>query len=201
MNYLDILPEEILYEIAKDSEPTYKALLAYPRFARAITPGTRLDYMVLFGHNIHVYNHATVWLRNCHTHRIDGPARITTVGGVEWYQNGELHRDGGPAMEYSSGAKFWYQNGEKHRDNGPAATFPDGSEEWYQHGKRHRDGAPAVIYGCDNVSYWYQHGILHRNDGPAVSDNTGDEDWYFNGVLRSGDVRKFPMTITFSYYW
>lgn len=55
MNYLDYLPMELLHEIARDSEPAYKSLiLAYPRFARAVTPGARIDYVVHFGHNVHV---------------------------------------------------------------------------------------------------------------------------------------------------
>lgn len=100
MNYLDILPLEILHEIAGKSEPAYKAMLAYPRFTRAITPGTRIDYMVYFGHNVHIYKHAIVWSCKDISHPKDGPARITTAGSVEYYQNGKLHRDGGPAMEW-----------------------------------------------------------------------------------------------------
>lgn len=105
MNYLDSLPLELLHEIAQDSEPAYKALtLAYPRFARAVTPILRIDYMIGFGHGVHIKDNFIVW-----TH------------------NGKIHRRGNPAIINAVGDKFWYLSGVRHRGNGPAIIHTNGS--------------------------------------------------------------------------
>lgn len=156
MNYLDLLPLELLHVIARDSEPAYKALLAYPRFAHVVTPGTRIDYMVHFGHNVRVNKYGNAWTRNGIIHRKDCPALIRTNGHVEWWVNGLRHRDGEPAVIGLMG-KFWYRRGMRHRDDGPALQFNDGSEFWYRDGLRHRDDGPAFIY-ADGNKYWYNNG-------------------------------------------
>ena len=130
MNYFDLLPTELLHVIAQDSEPAYKALLVYPRFARAFSYDKRLDYMVGFGHNVRVRH---------------GPALIYRDGEQRWYRDDKPHRDNGPAIIYANGDERWYRNGELHRDYGPAVIYTNGDEEWRQNGELHRDYGPAVI--------------------------------------------------------
>ena len=163
MNYFDRLPIELLHEIAGDSEPAYSALLAYPRFARAVTPGTRIDYMVGFGHDVHVYKDSIKWYRNGLRHRLNDYATAHIDGTKKWYQDGKHHREGGPALIYADGVKLWCRDNLLHREDGPAVTYPNGREAWYQ----------------DN--------LLHREDGPAVTHPDGRQDWYLYGIQHNDD--------------
>ena len=122
MNF-DTLPDEILREIARDSEPVYKALiLAYPHFARMVNV---YDAMINFGHDVKIVNSIICWYRNGKLHRVNGPARVDRLGNSEWYRDGLLHRDGGPARVLLTGRE-WYQNGVLHCDDGPAMIWVGG---------------------------------------------------------------------------
>ena len=182
MNYLDMLPLELLHEIAGDSEPAYKTLIcAYSRFARDVSPGKRLDYMVGFGHNVLVSKKCTRWIRNGILHRKGGPAIIKTDDTKEWYCNGVIHRDNGPAMKYANGTKLWYRSGQPHREDGPAIFYCNGTIKWYRNGVPHRDDGPALIFP-NGTQVWYRDGKIHRDDGPALICMNGSEIWYREGV-------------------
>lgn len=144
MNYLDMLPLELLHQIAQDSEPAYYALLSYPRFARVVTLKRRIDYMVGFGHNVCMRKDRIMWLRNNLRHRKDGPAVICTDGSMEWYRSGKHHRDNGPAIQRDSFIA-WMQNGIVHREDGPACNVyvRDGPNRTWK-----------II-----VSNWYNQGV------------------------------------------
>ena len=157
MNYFDLLPLELLREIAADSEPAYKALLSCPRFARAVTPGQRIDYMIGFGHDVRVDMCCIMWRRNEKLHRIGMPAIIRDSNNEEWWVNGIRHRVDGPALTNRIG-KFWYRNGLRHRDDGPSQNYTYGHKEWYH------------------------NGVLHRKDGPAII-NTRGKEWWVDGVF------------------
>lgn len=150
MSYLDILPLELLHEIAGKSEPAYYAMLVYPRFARAITPGTRIDYMVAFGYNVSINRHYTHWTHNGTLHRKDGPALICTDGSKKWFQNGLKHCDDGPAVIKANEVEMWYSNGVKHREDGPAVMYADGNTVWYRNGVFHLAIPHANIPQNDN---------------------------------------------------
>lgn len=134
MNYFNLLPTELLHVIAQDSEPAYKALLVYPRFARAVSYDKRLDYMVGFGHNVRVHNSSIEWTRHKLLHRRGNPAAINYNGDVLWYRNGLAHRDDGPAIIHRDGEQRWYRDGKLHRNDGPALILANGDERWYRNG-------------------------------------------------------------------
>jgi len=48
-----------------------------------------------------------------------------------WYYKGYSHREDGPAIESNLGGKEWYINGKKHRDDGPAVEGLNGHKEWW----------------------------------------------------------------------
>lgn len=200
MNYFDQIPTELLHVIARDSEPAYKALiLAYPRFARVITPGNRIAYMIYFGHNVRVNKNRIEWFRRDLLHRIDGPAVVYVIDfGELWYKDAK--RDDGPTIDHddikedddddyvapsslekhNTGDEIWYKNGVKHRDNGPATTYEFGCKEWWQRGKLHREDGPAVKYG--DYEDWRIDGWRHRIGGPAVIKESGEKKWYYSGL-------------------
>lgn len=156
------LPLEILHLIAQIDEPSYKAILAVPRFARTITPGRILDYMELFGHDAKIFKavdgKCICWTKNEELHKLDGPAVIYENGDLAWYKNGEQHRLDGPAEIHANGDQFWYRDGKRHRENGPAEIRTKGDQIWYQNNQCHRLDGPAVIWSDGLVEY-YEYGI------------------------------------------
>lgn len=48
---MNAIPAEILLEIGKIDKPTYRGMLAIPKFARAVTVGYRLDTMAAANYN------------------------------------------------------------------------------------------------------------------------------------------------------
>ena len=113
---MDILPIELLHEIASYDEASYKALLAIPLFARSLTPRIIVDYQYSFGYSV---------------------SADSDINGdyVFWMLNWKLHRRDGPAIEYKNGDKEWYINGKRHRKDGPAIECADGRKEWWINGR------------------------------------------------------------------
>ena len=180
MNYFDMLPLELLHEIARDSELAYKALLAYPRFARAVSYDMRLDYMVGFGHDVRVRYGRMEWHRNGFTHRCGNPAIVNLDGAEFWHRDGKMHRDGGGPAYKSSNCEQWYQNGELHRVDGPASIYVD-YYNGFSNGKI--CNAYEIMLINNRVNKWFQNGVLHREDGPAIVYKDGEQRWYHNGIL------------------
>lgn len=56
---MEMMPLELLHLIAETDELTYRAMLIIHFFARSITMGKILDYMVLFQHDVKV-KHGTI---------------------------------------------------------------------------------------------------------------------------------------------
>lgn len=110
MNYLDLLPLELLRVIAADSEPVYSGLIrAYPRFARGLSIGDRVDFRLNFGHTVKIRQNVIIWTRNGRMHRLDGPA-------VEYHGVYELFIDGFNSVEIRYWKSFepyalWLKNG------------------------------------------------------------------------------------------
>lgn len=110
---MEIIPNEIVLLIASDSEPVYLALIrAYPRLARLVTPGVRIDFMIGFGHSIRFGKNQMHRLRHGMEHCIYGPAILRVSGEEIWCINGERHRDDGPAL-ITKCRETWYIRGEK----------------------------------------------------------------------------------------
>ena len=144
---LDILPSELLDLIASMKEPAYKAMLAYPRFARAVTPRRLLDYKESFGHSTHILKNNTEYRRNGLRHRLDGPASISDDGLEIWYRNGVWHRvDDEPTITHPDGRRYWYRNGVLHRDDGPAVIRANGDKFWYRNGVMIRTPYRRIIF-------------------------------------------------------
>lgn len=135
MNLLELLPMELLHEIARDSESAYKALLSYPRFARAVEYDRRLDYMVLFGHDVRVVKRFIKWSRNGVPHRLRQPAHTHEDGSKYYYQNGNLHRDDGPALIEVVSAN-WYRSKISAANSFNADNHPKIFEGWFIRGVR-----------------------------------------------------------------
>lgn len=183
---MDNLPLEIVRLIAGESRLVYHPLiLAYPRFARSLTLGDRLDYAEAFGYDCRVVKHrwgvGLTWLLDGKLHRIDRPAIELEDGTIEYYEHGKLHRVDGPAAIHTSGYRAWAICGVRHRSGAPARIYPCGATEWYCNGLLHREDGPAKdIPECKS---WYVNGSLHREDGPAIIMANGDKAWYINGLL------------------
>lgn len=152
------LPLELLHFIAETDELTYRGISAVPFFARSITMGKILDYMVLFQHDVKIEDQKIIW-----------------------YRNGQIHRKSGPALGYSDGDKCWYRNGQKHRNDGPAFEFIDGTKHWYRNGQIHRNDGPAFEY-ADGGKVWVLNDKIHKEDGPAIEYANGDKCWYRDGI-------------------
>lgn len=157
-----------MHLIAQDSEPTYWAMLAIPRFARSITIGKRFDYMEWFGHNWNIHCRRNCWTRRGLPHKIGGPALITRIGRYYeewWYKNGKLHRMDGPAyvvIDRITGVtkeERWYCCGYLHRIGAPAVQISNGDYEWRERGQLHCLSGPAMRitdYDCGFIhEYWY----------------------------------------------
>jgi hypothetical protein len=109
---MDDLPVEILHEMAFD-RPTYRALLAVPRFARSLTPSTRCDYMIRFGYRVEITHRQIRWTLNGKRHRTDGPAAIWADGSQAWYIDDKCHRTDGPAVIWAGGLQEWWIHGNR----------------------------------------------------------------------------------------
>jgi hypothetical protein len=193
------MPPEMLDLIAAVDEQSYRAMLAVPLFARSLTPGKVVDFMIAFGYSVKITKYYIGWYLNGYLRRQarhgepDGPAVEREGGDKEWWLNGKKHRDDGPAIERANGDKVWYLYGKEHRDDGPAVEYANGDKLWYLYGKLHRqdrilnpvssggesDG-PAVEY-TDGYKAWWLNGKRHRVDGPAVEHEDGRREWYLNG--------------------
>lgn len=53
-----------------------------------------------------------------------------------WDDQKRTHRISGPAIVTSDGAEFWYEHGKLHREGGPARSWPGGHVEYWLNGKR-----------------------------------------------------------------
>lgn len=180
----DLLPAELLHQIAQDSTEAYRGLiLSYARFARAVSYDQRLDYMIAGGIGISTYHNLCYYPYD--------PTKI----GIAWTRNGKCHRVGGPTVS-TADYSIWYYDGKIHRTDGPAITCNVcNSQVWFRHGKIHReDDRPAVKINnhkdpvCDcavsillyeefqfDLSFkleymrgWYKNGEIHREIVPAV---------------------------------
>jgi hypothetical protein len=103
------IPLELLYVIAAVDEQSYRAMLAIPLFARSLTPGKVVDFMIAFGYSVAITKDCIEWLLNGYLHRVDGPAVEYEDGYKEWCLNGDTHRDDGPAIERANGDKEWWK--------------------------------------------------------------------------------------------
>jgi hypothetical protein len=159
---METLPIELLDLICED-ELTYRDMLSIPCFARTLTVGRRLDFMIKFGYGVNI--------RSCK------PSHY-----IEWHRDGKLHRKDGPAEEYADGSKIWYRDGKRHREDGPAIDRADGDKLWYKDGKLHREDGPAIEY-ANGGKVWYRDDKLHREDGPAIEYANGSNFWYQDGYL------------------
>lgn len=137
MALFDLLPDDLLHEIAAVCEGSYKALvLSYPRFARQITPGRRVDYRIAFGHSVQVvkaYGGFCRWTRRGKKHRLDGPA-IDGPAIQKWRADSAQCRTGLPAMvNVVLNHADWAE-----KDNFINRRFIDGQyatvQEWYDAG-------------------------------------------------------------------
>lgn len=171
---------EILGVIASVSMSmdVYRGMLTVPLFARAQTPNSRVDFMILFGHRVEITARVIQWFRHGEIHRLDGPA-VTIInsnptwGGPHycdtdrvdymWYRNGLKHRVGGPAVVYGDGEQYWYRNGLRHRDDGPAIVYPSGASWWIRNGKLYRKDGPTFVKG---VSGWFRKDMYRGEDPP-----------------------------------
>lgn len=118
----DWLPMELWHHIADTDERTYRAMLAFPEFARSLTPSVRMDHRVALGHSVHLTSLATWWVVRGEISRLDGPA-LQVVGLLS------IHASGSTAPE------SWLYNGWRHRVGGPAETSLDGTRRWFEHGE------------------------------------------------------------------
>ena len=133
---LDILPSELLDLIASFDEPSYKALVrSYPRFARSVSPGVCIDFMIAFGHDIHCTKNYTIRTKHSRLHSLSHPARHWFSGTQTWFRNGLQHRFGAPAVIAGS-RREWFSNGKMHRNEGPARYYVDDdtSARYFEHG-------------------------------------------------------------------
>lgn len=144
MSILD-LPLEMLDELAVD-ESSYRALLSIPKFARSITPSRRIDFMIKFGHRVHIDGKmpGIRWYKIVNnkrlTHRRDGPA-VESVKSAHIKHNKIEDDHNGDSI-----SKTWFINSKLHRDDGPAAIIENYMISYCRNGKYHRDNdLPAVI--------------------------------------------------------
>jgi hypothetical protein len=146
------MPLEMLDLIAAVDVKAYRAMLAVPLFARSLSAGKVVDFMIAFGYSVRITKYHILWYLNGYFHRVDGPAIEYANGDKEWYLNGKRHRQArrsgldpnggepvGPAEELVYGYKAWYLNGERHRVDGPAVEYESGHKEWWLNGIRQSD--------------------------------------------------------------
>lgn len=150
--YLDLLPAELLDQIAAADRAVYWPLaVGYPRFARSLTPGRRVDFAISFGHDVHVVGDNGVcylrWTLNDTAHRTDGPAIEFEDGDYQWYNMGDVSgSQDSPASKINGIIKWRNKSGALTRDNGPAIQCQHcGSEVWFNNRGCTRDSKPAVI--------------------------------------------------------
>jgi hypothetical protein len=200
------MPLEMLDLIAAVDEQSYRAILAIPLFARSLTPGKVVDFMIGFGYSVRITKSYIEWYLNGYSHRVGGPAMEYTDGYKAWYLNGKLHRQArrhlnlnskcepdGPAVECANGHKEWWKDGKRHRVDGPAVEHVNGSKEWWLDDKLHRQArnsgldpnggepdGPAIEY--DGRKEWWRFGVRHRVDGPAIEYGSGRKEWWLNGI-------------------
>lgn len=93
------LPLEILHEIAKVSDTTYKGILSIPRFGRSIKPGTMVDFMIHFGYSIKITSHDVIWKKWGRRHTPWDSTPNTHISKINekvkkfyWYSNGKPYR-------------------------------------------------------------------------------------------------------------
>jgi hypothetical protein len=192
---MDLVPLEILHQIASCDMQSYRALLTVPVFARSVSCThtqykcyeKTIDYMIRFGYHVRIDASGILWCLNNELHRADGPAMDTLRGNKFWYRYGVKHRNSSkngmddPAITWSNGNREWWYHGRRHRIGAPAIIYIYGHKEWWYHGRRHRIGAPAII-DTDGHKEWYLNGELHsQNDKPAVEHASGDKEWYCHG--------------------
>jgi hypothetical protein len=145
------LPLEILGIIASTDVAVYRALLSLPRFARSLSPGTIVGFMIAFGYSVKITKYRVTWYLNGKKHKIDVPAVDWYNGDKEWWWFGKRHRQdrhrlkldskcdpNGPAVEWSNGTKEWWLDGNQHRADGPAVEYAYGGKEWWINGVCHR---------------------------------------------------------------
>jgi hypothetical protein len=107
------LPLEMLGILASTDVAVYRALLALPLFARSLSPGKVVDFMIAFGYTVEI-----------------------TADYIKWYLNGEKHRVDEPAIEWNDGSKEWWLYGNRHRMDGPSVVWMTGIKEWWRFGKK-----------------------------------------------------------------
>lgn len=157
---MNLLPVEILGEIARVDMHVYNLLArAMPAFARSLTVGRRVDYMIHFGYTCKVSKNKVCWRLNGWLHRADGPAKEYSRGN-EWYWNGMLHREGGPAViKYcvigSIGLRTVHCSLSSgcYNENNPNHCI---MQTWCRYDMLHREDGPAVV--CKHRSLWYING-------------------------------------------
>jgi hypothetical protein len=102
----DAFPLEILYALAAVDERSYQAMLAVPLFAKSLTPGRIVDFMIAFGYSVEITKDRIEWRLHGWSHRLDGPAVEYTNGDKEWFVDGVLHRVDGPARACKWGQRM-----------------------------------------------------------------------------------------------
>ena len=83
-----------LFDLICEDELTYRGMLSIPCFARTLTVGRILDFMLKYGHSVVI-------------------SKVINFGiwhNISWYRNGKLHRKNGPAIEYQDGFKVYCLN-------------------------------------------------------------------------------------------
>lgn len=184
---LELYGQMILSSAQDDKWRIYRSLLSLPVFARSLTYGKILDWMVECGVDVHI-----------------GSTNIEDIDDVDydpdddeferhivWTINNKLHCVIGPAIEYECQDKIWYYLGKHHNKDGPAVVQGNFTV-WCKHGEKHRDNdEPAE---CCKGAYlvWYIDGKLHRdNDRPAFIKSIGNEltaKWYqHDKIQREGN--------------
>jgi len=158
---MEHFPFELWCLIIGSDVDVYRALLVVPRFARFLTIGKILDFMVLFGYDVRI--------ENVVAHRT-----LCTLRAMVWGYKGMLHRVNGPAIDCGDMCPACPSKFRMHY------TFYN--EEWYYLDKLHRLGSPALIRRWRNgyfYNIWYEHGKCHRVDGPAI-ETTNKDIWCQN---------------------
>lgn len=152
MNHLDLLPAELIAQIASAGRDVYWPLATgYPRFARSLTPGRRVDYAISFGHDVRV----------CMTHN--------RAAFLMWTLNERFHRTDGPAIQYENGDYAWWLKDSHWGIDGAPFYKVKGISMWRYHCYPHRLDGPAISCEYCGSEMWFKHGICERQDGPAIT--------------------------------
>ncbi len=174
------LPFEMWHEIIGRDEHVYRGMLAVPAFARALTPGRRVDFWLAMGYSVVIIEGCTYWLLRGFLHRVGAPAIDNGNGGTVWcyrqrracfklrrwyphpfttavYFDGTTHRTDGPAITYANGEYQWFLHGVQHCETGPAVQRANGDKFYRIHGKLHRDHKPAIEL-ANGYTEWWRHG-------------------------------------------